>query len=129
MFAKEGELAALEKELEELKQKAAHLHETEDNAAAKIQSYKVQFEQLDAVMAGYADEIAFWEAHLGEDSAIIVKMKAYGVFSIGDILSSVEKLKANIRQDLRALDMVIKKVVDQEAQIKEAVLRKQNKLV
>lgn len=129
LFAKEGELAALEKELEALEQKAAHLHETEDNAAKEIRRYKEQFEQLDAIMAGYADEIAFWEAHLGEDSAIIVKMRAYGVSSIGDLLASVEKLKTNIQQDLKALDTVIKKVVDQEAQIRDAVLRKQNKLV
>lgn len=117
LFAKEDQLIALEKELEEWKQKAAHLHDTEANAADEIQHYKDQFEQLDAIVAGYADEIAFWEAHLGEDSAIIAKMKVYGVTSIIELLSSIEKLKANIRQDLRALDVVIKKVVDQEAHI------------
>lgn len=129
LFAKEGELSALEKELAELEQKAAHLHETESNAAAEIQRYKEQFEQLDAIMAGYAEEIAFWEAHLGEDSAIIAKMKAYGVSSIGDLLSNIENLKTNIQQDLKALDLIIKKVVDQEAIVKDAVLRKQNKIV
>lgn len=129
LFAKESELAALEKELEEWKQKAAHLRDTEANAAAEIQRYKEQFDQLDAVVTGYADEIAFWEAHLGEDSAIIEKMKTYGVASIDGLLSSIETLKSNIRQDLRALDVVIKKVVDQETQVRDAVLRKQNKIV
>lgn len=129
LFAKEGELANLEKELEEWKQKAAHLHNTETNAAAEIQRYREQFDQLDTIIAGYSDEIAFWEAHLGEDSAIIAKMKAYGVTSIGELLASIEKLKANIRQDLRALDVVIKKVVDQETHTREDVLRKQNKIV
>lgn len=129
LFAKESELAALEKELEALKQKAAHLHDTEANAAAEIQRYKEQFDQLDAIIAGYADEIAFWEAHLGEDSAIIAKMKVYGVTTVGELLDSVEKLKVNIRQDLKALDVIIKKVVDQEAHVREAVLRKQNKIV
>ena len=129
LFAKEEELTALEKELEDLKQKAAHLHDTEANAAAEIQRYKEQFNQLDSIMAGYADEIAFWEAHLGENSAIIAKMKAYGVSSVGELLSSIEKLKTNIRQDLKALDVVIKKVVDQGTQAREAVLRKQNKIV
>lgn len=129
LFAKEGELVALEKELEELERKAAHLHDTEENAAAEIQRYKEQFEQLETIISGYTDEIAFWDAHLGENSAIIAKMKAYGVSSIGDLLASIEKLKANIRQDLKALDTVIKKVVDHEANVRAAVLRKQNKIV
>ena len=129
LFAKERELAALEKELEEWKQKAAHLRDIKTNAAAEIQRYKEQFDQLDAVVTGYADEIAFWEAHLGEDSAIIEKMKVYGVASIDGLLSSIETLKSNIQQDLRALDVVIKKVVEQEAQVRDAVLRKQNKIV
>ena len=129
LFAKEDQLTALEKELEEWKQKAAQLHDTEVNAAAEIQRYKDQFEQLDAIVAGYIDEIAFWEAHLGEDGAIIAKMKAYGVTSIGELLANIEKLKANICQDLRALDVVIKKVVDQEAHTREDILRKQNKIV
>ena len=66
---------------------------------------------------------------LGEDSAIIATMKVYGVTTVGELLDSVEKLKANIRQDLKALDVIIKKVVDQEAHVREAVLRKQNKIV
>ena len=128
LFAKENELVALEKELEALEQKAAHLHDTEANAVSEIQRYKEQFDQLDTIIAGYTDEIAFWDSHLGEDSAIITKMKAYGVASIGDLLANIEKLKTNIRQDLRALDVVIKKIVDQESYVREAVLRKQNNM-
>lgn len=129
LFAKEDQLTALDKELEEWKQKATHLHDTEANAAAEIQRYKEQFDQLDTIITGYAGEIAFWEAHLGENSTIIAKMKAYGVTSIGELLASIEKLKADIRHDLKALDVVIKKVIDQETQIRDAVLRKQNKIV
>lgn len=129
LFAKEGELETLEKELDELKQKAARLHDTEANAAAEVQHYKEQFDKLDAVITGYADEIVFWGAHLGENSAIIEKMKIYGVASMDGLLSSIEKLKSNIQQDLKALDVVIKKIVDQEMQVRDAVLRKQNKIV
>ena len=129
LFAKESELKALEQELEDWKRKASKLRDTERNAESEIQRYKDQFEQLDATMTGYSDELAFWEAHLGEDSAIIEKMKVYGVSSITALLESVEKLKFNIKQDLKALDIVIKKVIDQEAQIRDAVLRKQNKVV
>ena len=129
LFAKEDELAALEKELEACRQKAAHLHDIEENAAVEIQRYKERFDQLDAAIAGYADEIAFWEAHLGEDSAILAKMKAYGVSSIEDLLAGIEKLKANIRQDLKALDAVMKKIVDEGVRTREAVLQKQNKIV
>ena len=129
LFAKEDELISLERELEEWKQKAAHLQDTETNAAAGIQRYKDQYAQLEAAVTGHSEEIAFWEAHLGEDSAIIEKMKIYGVASIDGLLASIEKLKTNIRQDLKALDVVIKKIVDQEAQIRSVVLRKQNKIV
>lgn len=129
LFAKENELLTLEKELESWKQKAAQLQDTEANAAAEIQRYKEQFEKLDATIKSYRDDIAFWESHLGEDSAIISKMKAYGVESLDSLLSSIDKLESNIKQDLKALDAVIRKVVDQEAQVREAVLRKQNKMV
>ena len=129
LFAKEDELKALEKELEDWQRRAKHLRETETTAATEIQKYKDQFEQLDAIMAGYAEEIAFWEAHLGEDSAIIDKMKVYGLSYVEDLLAGIEELKANIQQDLKALDMIIKKVVDQEAYVRAAVQRKQNKIV
>ena len=129
MFAKEDELISLERELEEWKQKAARLRDTETNATAEIQRYKDQYAQLEATVTRHGEEIAFWEAHLGEDSVIIEKMKIYGVASIDGLLASIEKLKTNIRQDLKALDVVIKKIVDQEAQIRSAVLRKQNKII
>lgn len=112
LFAKEAELRALEKDLEDWKRKASQLRDTERNAESEIQRYKDQFEQLDATITGYSEELAFWEAHLGEDSAIIEKMKVYGVSSITVLLESVEKLKSNIKQDLKALDIVIKKVID-----------------
>ena len=129
LFAKEDELISLERELEEWKQKAARLRDTETNATAEIQRYKDQYAQLEATVTRHGEEIAFWEAHLGEDSVIIEKMKIYGVASIDGLLASIEKLKTNIRQDLKALDVVIKKIVDQEAQIRSAVLRKQNKII
>lgn len=129
LFDKESELAALEKELEEWKRKTTHLHDVEANAAAEIQRYKEQFDQLDAVITGYADEVAFWEAHLGENSAIIEKMKIYGVASLDDLLSKIETLRSNIQQALGALDEAIKKIIDQETEVREAVLRRQNKIV
>lgn len=129
LFAKEDELTAMETELETWKNKAARLHETEANAAAEIQKFRDQYATLDAVISGYRDEIAFWEAHLGEDSAIISKMKVYGVDSLENLLSSIEKLKDSIGRDLKALDVIIRKIVDQEAQVRDAILRKQNKMV
>lgn len=129
LFEKEAELSALEKELDAWKQKAAHLRDIEANTVDEIQQYQKQFQQLDATVSQYAEELAFWEAHLGEDCAIVEKMRVYGVASVSELINSIEKLKANIRQDLSALDVVIKKVVEQEAQVREAVLRKQNKMV
>ena len=129
LFAKEAELVALEKELGDMKQKVAHFHNLEANAAAEIQRYKEQFEKLDSIMTEYVDEIAFWDAHLGENSAIIANMESYGVSSVGELLNNIEKLKTNIRENLEALDTVIKKIVDQGMQTREAILRKQNKTV
>ena len=129
LFAKEDELISMEKELEEWKQKATHLKEIDAIAAAQIQRYQEQYDQLEAAIAEHNDELAFWEAHLGEDSSIISKMKSYGVTSIDSLLSIIEKLKTNIRQDLRTLDEVLKRIVDQEDQIRVAVFRKQNKMV
>ena len=129
LFAKEDELNTLKKELEDWQRKAKHLQETETTAAAEIQKYKDQFEQLDAVISGHADEIAFWEAHLGEDSEIIRCMSVYGVSSLQDLLTSINKLRDSIQYDLKALDAVIGKVVKAEEAAKDAILKKQNKIV
>ena len=129
LLAKEDELTALEKEFENWQQKVARLRGTETTAASKIQGYKEQFEQLEAIVAAYDDESAFWEAYLGENSAIIEKMKAYDVPSVAALLENIEKLKTNIQHDLNALDLIMKKVIDQEERVREAVLRKQNKVV
>ena len=119
----------LEKELEDWQRKAKHLRETESTASAEIQKYKDQFEQLDAIMTGYAEEIAFWESHLGEDSEIVRCMSVYGVASLQDLLASINKLRDNIKYDLQALDTVIGKIVKAEETAKDAILKKQNKMV
>lgn len=129
LFAREAELSALEQELEAWKQKAARLHQTEDTAADEIRRYQEQLDQLGAVIAGYDDELAFWEAHLGEDSAIMESMKRYGVASMDNLLSRIEEMKSDIRKDLQALDDMIRQIVTREADLREAVLRKQNKRV
>lgn len=129
LFAKEDELKALEKELQDLQQKAEYLRKTESTAAAEIQKYKNQFEQIDAIMTGYAEEIAFWEAHLGENSEIVRCMSVYGVSSLQDILSNINELRENIQYDLKALDTVIGKIINAEQSMRNAVLKKQNKLI
>lgn len=129
LFAKEDKLKALEKELEDWQQKAKHLRETQATAAAEIQKYKDQFEQLDAIMTGYAEEVAFWEAHLGENSEIVRCMSVYGVSSLQDLLNNINKLRDSIQYDLKALDAVIGKVVKAEETAKDAILKKQNKMV
>ena len=80
-------------------------------------------------MTGYAEEVAFWEAHLGEDSEIVRCMSVYGVSSLQDLLTSINKLRNSIQYDLKALDAVIGKVVKAEETAKDAILKKQNKMV
>lgn len=129
LFTKEEELAALETELQAMQDKVNWLKNVEANASREIESYKKQFQQIDAAVQGYAEELVFWEAYLGEDSAIIDKMKAYGVNSIGDLLSGIDTLKTNIQQDLHALDVLIGKIVKDEELARNEILRKQNKMV
>lgn len=129
LFAMEDELATKDAELKALKDKVERLKNSKINTAKEIESYKEQFQKIDATVQGYAEELAFWKAHLGEDSTIINQMKAYGVNSIRDLLSSIETLKTNIQQDLKALDILIGKVVKEEELARNAVLKKQNKIV
>lgn len=129
LFAKEDALKALEKELEDWQRKVKHLRETETTAAAEIQKYKDLFKQLDAIMVSYAEEVAFWEAHLGENSEIVRCMSVYGVTSLQDLLTNINKLRDSIKYDLKALDTVIGKVVRAEETARDAILKKQNKMV
>lgn len=129
LLDKEKELAALEKELEKWKAKVSHLRDIETNAAAEIEKYKEQFALLDKTVSCYAEEIAFWEAHLGENSEIVRCMSVYGVPSLQALLTSIEKLKTNVRYDLDAFDTVIRKIVNAEEAARDSILRKQNKMV
>lgn len=56
-------------------------------------------------------------------------MSVYGVSSLQDLLTSINKLRDSIQYDLKALDAVIGKVVKAEETAKDAILKKQNKMV
>lgn len=129
LLEKEKELAAAEKELEDWKQKVIHLRNIEENAANEIHRYQEQYHRLEEVIARYEEDIGFWEEHLGENSRIVENMKNYGVSSVENALSKIETLKMNIHQGLKTLDDIIKEIVSQEAQAREDVLRRQNKIV
>ena len=129
LLAKEEQLTSLEKELSDWKEKVTHLRSIDENVENEIQRYKETFEKLNASIDGYGEDLSFWEAHLGEDSEIISKMKKYGISSIESLVTNIEKIKTNVEHNLRALDIIIKKIVEQEKQIKDEILRKQNKVV
>lgn len=129
LLKKEEELTKLEKELTVWSEKVIHLRNVEQNAAKEVECYEEAYKKLEKAIKEYDDEVSFWEAHLGENSRITNKMKAYGVPSIGNLLDSIEKIKENIQFDLKALDTLIKKIMEDERQIREEVLKKQNKIV
>lgn len=129
LLEKENQLVNLEKELSDWKDKVSHLRSVDANAEKEILNYKEAFEKLDESIKTYGEELEFWEVHLGENSEIVSKMKKYGVQSLNSLISTIDKIKDNIRHDLKALDIVIKKIVEQEQLIREDVLRKQNKVI
>ncbi len=129
LLDKEHELTDLQKELEEWKQKISHLRHVESTALSEIQQQKVLFAQLDEVVTGYAEEAEFWENHLGENSKIVRAMSSYGISSAKNLMARIDELRKNVQSNLSALDEVIGKIVKAEENTRDAVLKKQNKIV
>lgn len=100
-----------------------------DEIKADIERYIREFESLDAAVLEYAKTRAFYETWLGENSAIIGTMRKYGLESIGQLADAISSAKANVEYELRAYDTVVKKIVTAEEAAREAIERKQNKIV
>ena len=96
---------------------------------ADIQRFISEFEALDSSVAEYAKTRAFYESWLGENSTIISSMRKYGLESIPQLTDAINSAKANAEYELKAYDSIIKRVVDKEEAAREAIERKQNKIV
>lgn len=100
-----------------------------DEIKADIERYISEFESLDAAVLEYAKTRAFYSTWLGENSTIIETMRKYGLESIGQLADVINNAKANAEYELKAYDTVVKKVVTAEETAREAIAKKQNKVV
>lgn len=100
-----------------------------DEIKADIERYIREFETLDAAVLEYAKTRAFYEMWLGENSTIIETMRKYGLESIGQLADAINNAKANTEYELKAYDTVVKKIVTAEEAAREAIEKKQNKIV
>ena len=100
-----------------------------DEIKADIERYIREFETLDAAVLEFAKTRAFYELWLGENSTIIETMRKYGLESIGQLADAINSAKANAEYELKAYDTVVKKIVTAEETAREAIERKQNKIV
>lgn len=100
-----------------------------DEIKSDIERYIREFETLDAAVLEYAKTREFYEMWLGENSAIIETMRKYGLESIGQLADAITNAKANAVYELKAYDTVVKKIVTAEETAREAIEKKQNKIV
>ncbi len=129
LLARENELIALQGDLESWRQKVNQLRAIDEAAESQIQQYQEQFTQLDKIVAEHTQELRFWEAYLEEDSNIVQSMSAYGISSVQGLLDRIGQLQGNISSGLKTLDAMIGTVVKSEEAARDAILKKQNKLV
>lgn len=100
-----------------------------DEIKADIERYIREFETLDAAVLEYAKTRAFYEMWLDENSTIIETMRKYGLESIGQLAEAINNARANAEYELKAYDTIVKKVVTSEEAAREAIAKKQNKVV
>lgn len=100
-----------------------------DEIKTDIERYISEFESLDAAVLEYAKTRAFYETWLGENSTIIETMRKYGLESIGQLADAINNAKSNAEYELKAYDTVVKKIVTAEETAREAIEKKQNKIV
>ena len=100
-----------------------------DEIKADIERYIREFETLDAAVLEYAKTRAFYEMWLDENSTIIETMRKYGLESIGQLAEAINNARANAEYELKAYDTIVKKVVTSEEAAREAIAKKQNKIV
>ena len=96
---------------------------------AEIEKFIKDFEMLDASVLEYMPVKAFYESWLGENSMIVDKMRKYGLESIEQLAEALIKAKENVEYELSAYDAILRKVVEQEEAAREAIEKKQNKVV
>ena len=100
-----------------------------DEIKADIERFIREFETLDAAVLEYAKTRAFYEMWLGENSTIIETMRKYGLESIGQLADAINNARANAEYELKAYDTIVKKVVTSEETAREAIAKKQNKVI
>ena len=121
--------AIIEKHHDEIEAIYTGCSKSLDEIKADIERYIREFETLDAAVLEFAKTRAFYELWLGENSTIVETMRKYGLESIGQLADAISSAKANAEYELKAYDTVVKKIVTAEETAREAIEKKQNKIV
>lgn len=122
-------VAIIEKHHDDIEAIFTGSNKTLDEIKADIERYVRDFGVLDAAVLEYANTRAFYEMWLGENSTIIDTMRKYGLESIGQLASAINSAKANAEYELSAYDTIVKKVIVAEEAARDAIKKKQNKIV
>ncbi|MBQ9940006.1 MAG: hypothetical protein IJO74_00490 [Clostridia bacterium] len=100
-----------------------------DEIKSDIERYIRDFEALDSSVVEYTETKAFYETWLGENSSIIETMRRYGLESIAQLTDAINNAKASAEYELKAYDAIVKKIITAEETAREAIEKKQNRLI
>jgi len=93
------------------------LRDTETN----IENFKTQFEQLKDRLEEAKTEYEIYNAHFGENSNIVKKLKEYGVSRVGDFFIETKRLEESFKTELDRFDELIRDVIVEQEKIKEDI--------
>ena len=121
--------AIIEKHHDEIKSVYSGSGKSLDEIKSDIERYISEFETLDSAVVEYAKTKAFYETWLGENSTIIETMRKYGLESIAQLADAIQTAKSNAEYELKAYDSIVKRIITAEETAREAIGRKQNRLI
>lgn len=121
--------AIIEKHHDEIEAVYSGSNKSLDEIRADIERYIREFEALDSSVVEYAETKAFYDTWLGENSSIIETMRRYGLESISQLTDAINNAKANVEYELKAYDTVVNRVITAEEIAREAIGKKQNRLI
>lgn len=100
-----------------------------DDMLSRIEAYKETYNRMGTAVRETSETLSMYELQIGENSSIMESMKKYGVKSLASVLDDIECIKQTIEEDLKAYDLLLKKVLIGEENIRKEIERRQGKHV
>ena len=104
-------------------------HMDVDKMMASIKDYQATYNRMEEEVSANASLLSEYEAYLGENSKIIESMKKYGVKSLSAVLDDIARIRKTIDDDLAAYDLIMKKIMFHEEEIRKELGRRQGKML